>query len=80
MQKLPSKFINVTYSSQSLTSSFEMSNSEGTDRNASRTVTEQGDNQSRTKVVGIGEDPGFDTLKDTFKNSNVNEPESTEPV
>ncbi|REH46387.1 DNA/RNA non-specific endonuclease [Tenacibaculum gallaicum] len=79
-RKLPAQFTKVDYESESLTSDFEMDNAEATEENTSRTVTEQQTNQKRTKKVSLGEDTGFDALKEAFKNDEVNTGETSEPA
>ena len=41
-----------------------MSDREATEGRTTRTVTEEGSNEKKTKKVSLGEDPGFEALKD----------------
>ncbi|TCP24048.1 DNA/RNA non-specific endonuclease [Tenacibaculum skagerrakense] len=78
LENLPAQFTKVDYESESLTSDFNMSDREATEDRTTRTVTEQGSNEKKTKKISIGADPGFEALKDNFESTEVNEGETTE--
>ena len=80
LQNLPAQFTKVDYESESLTSDFNMSDRQESEGRTSRTVTEEGSDQKKTKKISIGADPGFDSLKDNFESTEVNEGETTESV